>query len=123
GGLHKGGNECCMKNRWRRSARKIRKRFKRGLQKWNVRWQRNVKLIGGGSERGPAVLRKQGLKLLGRENIPGALCKAPSCNPDILHFLRHVRFSHNARLPCCICHCFFIVKVPSLQQRSQRYLP
>ena len=24
-GLHKGGNECCMKNRWRRSARKIRK--------------------------------------------------------------------------------------------------
>ena len=70
GRLHKGGNKCCMKNRWRRSARKTRKRFRRGLQKWNVRRQRNVKLIGRGSERGPAVLRKQGLKLLGRENIP-----------------------------------------------------
>ena len=109
-GLHKGGNECCMKNRWSRSARKIRKRFRRGLQKWNVRRQRNVKLTGRGSERGPAVLRKQGLKLLGRENIPGALSKAPSCNPDILHFLRHVRFSHNTRLPCCICHCFSLLK-------------
>ena len=59
-----------MKNRWSRSARKIRKRFRRELQKWNVRRQRNVKLTGRGSERGPAVLRKQGLKLLGRENIP-----------------------------------------------------
>ena len=75
GGLHKVGNECCMKNRWRRSARKTRKRFRRGLRKWNVRRQRNVKLIGRGSERGPAMLRKQGLKLLGRENIPGALSK------------------------------------------------
>ena len=49
-------------------------------------------------ERGPAVLRKQGLKLLGRENIPGALSKAPPCNPGILYFLRHVRFTHNTRL-------------------------
>ena len=61
-------------------------------------------------ERKPAVLRKQGLKLLGRENMPGALSKAPSCNPGILHFLRHVRFSHNTRLPCCICHCFSMLK-------------
>ena len=29
------------------------------------------------SKRGPAVLRKQDPKLLGRENIPGALSKAP----------------------------------------------
>ena len=110
GGLHKGGNGCCMKNRWRRSARKIWKRFRRGLQKWNVRRQRNVKLTGRESERGPTVLSKQGLKLLGRENIPDALSKAPSCNPGILHFLRHVRFSHNTRLPCCICHCFSLLK-------------
>ena len=34
--------------------KKTRKRFRRGLQKWNVRRQRNVKLIGRGSERGPA---------------------------------------------------------------------
>ena len=66
GGLHKGGNECCMKNRWRRSARKTRKRFRRGLQKWNVRRQRNVKLIGKGKrerarrakEVGPEAIRK-----------------------------------------------------------------
>src|SRR6185312_5863503 len=76
----------------------------------NVRRQRNVKLIGSGSERGPAVLRKQGLKLLGRENIPGALSKAPSCNPGILYFLRHVMFSHNTRLSCCTCHCFSLLK-------------
>ena len=90
GGLHKGGNECCMKNRWRRSARKIRKRFRRGLQKWNVRRQMNVKLAGRGSERRPVLLRKQGLKLLGRGNIPGALSKAPPCNPRNLNSLRHV---------------------------------
>ena len=59
-----------------------------------------------GSERGPAVLRKQGLKLLGRENIPGALSKAPPCNSGILYFLRHVRFTHNTRLSCCTCHAF-----------------
>ena len=88
--------------------KKDRKRFR--LQKWNVRRQRYVKLIGRGSERGPVVLRKQGLKLLGRKNIPGALSKAPSCNPGILHFLRHVRFSHNTRLMCCICHCFSLLK-------------
>ena len=95
-----------MKNRWRRSARKTRKRFRRELHKWNVRKQRNVKLIGRGSERGPAVLRKQGLKLLGRKNIPGALSKALPCNPVILHFLRHVRFTHNTRLSCCTCPVF-----------------
>ena len=50
--------------------------------------------------------RKQGLKLLGRENIPGALSKAPPCNPGILHFLRHVRFTHNTRLSCCTGHAF-----------------
>ena len=61
-------------------------------------------------ERKPAVLRKQGLKLLGRKNILGALSKAPSCNPGILHFLRHVRFSHNTRLPYCICHYFLLLK-------------
>ena len=80
------------------------------IQKWNVRRQRNVKLIGRGSERGPAVLRKQGPKLLGRENIPGALSKAPPCNPGILHFLWHVRFTHNTRLSCCTCHCFSLFK-------------
>ena len=93
-GLQKSGNECCMKNRWRRSARKTRKTFRRGLQKWNVRRQRNVKLTGRGSERGPAVLRKQGLKLLGRENIPGALSKAPPCNLRNLNSLRHVTVLH-----------------------------
>ena len=82
----------------------------RGLQKWNVRRQRNVKLIGRGSERGPAVLRKQDLKLLGRENIPGALSKASPCNPGNLHFLRHVRFTHNTMLSCCTCHCFSLFK-------------
>src|SRR6185436_4865033 len=99
-----------MKNRWRRSERKTRKRFRRGLQKWNVRRQRNVKLIGRESERGPAVLKKQGLKLLGRENIPGALSKAPPYNLGILHFLKHVRFTHNTRLSCCTCHCFSLFK-------------
>ena len=57
-------------------------------------------------ERPPPVIRKQGLKLLGRENIPGALSKAPPYNPGILHFLRHVRFTHNTRLSCCTCHTF-----------------
>ena len=88
--------------------KKDRKRFR--LQKWNVRRQRYVKLIGRGSERGSAVLRKQGLKLLGRENIPGALSKAPPYNPGILHFLSHVRFTHNTRLLCCTCHCFSLFK-------------
>ena len=88
------------------TRRKIRKRSRRGLQMWNVGRRRSVKPIGRGSERGPAVIRKQGLKLLGRENIPGALSKAPPYNPDILHFLRHVRFTHNTRLSCCACHVF-----------------
>ena len=109
-GLHKGGNECYMKKRWRRSARKIRKRYERGLKKWNVGRRRNVRLTGRESERGPAVLRKQGLKLLGRENIPGALSKAPPCNPGNLNSLRRVRFSSNTRLPCCTCHSFSLFK-------------
>jgi len=46
------------------------------LKKWNVRRRRNVKLTGRGSERGPAMLRKQNPKLLERGNIPGALRKA-----------------------------------------------
>ena len=92
GGLQKGGNECCMRNRWRRSANKTRRISGRGLQKWNVRRRRNLKLTGRRSEREPAVLRKQGQKILGRGNIPGALSKAPPCNPGNLNSLRHVRF-------------------------------
>ena len=46
--------------------KKTRKRFRRGLQKWNVRRQRNVKLIGKGKrerarrakEVGPEAIRK-----------------------------------------------------------------
>ena len=53
-------------------------------------------------EAGPEAIRKG--------NIPGALSKAPSCNPGILYFLIHVRFSHNTRLPCCTCHCFSLLK-------------
>ena len=90
GGLRKGGNEYCMRNRWRRSVRKTKKISGRGLQKWNVRRRRHVKLTGRRSERGPTMLRKQGLKLLGRGNIPGALSKAPPCNPRNLNSLRHV---------------------------------
>ena len=36
-------------------------------------------------EAGPEAIRK--------EKYFGALSKAPPCNPDILHFLRHVRFT------------------------------
>ena len=53
---------------------------------------------------------KYSRKLFGRENIPGALSKAPPCNPSILYFLRHVRFTHNTRLSCCTCHCFSLFK-------------
>jgi hypothetical protein len=35
------------------------------------------------------VLRKQGPRLLGRGNIPGALSKAPPCNLRNLNSLRH----------------------------------
>ena len=80
-----------------------RKKNQEEIQKRNGRRQKNVKLIGRGSEKGPAVLRKQGLKLLGRKNIPGALSKAPPYNPGILYFIRHVRFTHNTRLSCCTC--------------------
>ena len=69
-----------------------------------------MKLTGRGSDRGPAMLRKQDLKLLGRENIPGALGKTIPYNPGILHFLRHVRFSHNTRLPCCTRHYILLLK-------------
>ena len=43
-------------------------------------------------ERGSVVQRKQGPKLLGRENIRGVLSKARPCNPGNLNSLRHVRF-------------------------------
>ena len=33
GGLRKGGSECCKRKKWRRSARKIKKRSKRGSQR------------------------------------------------------------------------------------------
>ena len=69
-----------------------------------------MKLIGRGSERGPGVLSKQGLKLLERENIPGACSKAPPRNLGNLHFLRRVRFRHNTRLSCCTCHCISLLK-------------
>ena len=92
GGLQKGGGECSTRNRWRKSARKTRKISGRGLQKWNVRRRRNVKLTGRRSERVSAVQRKQGLKLLGRENIRGVLSKARPCNPGNLNSLKHVRF-------------------------------
>ena len=94
GGLQKGGKECCTRKRWRRSARKTRKISGRGLQKSNVRRRRHVKLTGRRSERGPAVLRKQGPRLLGRGNIPGALSKAPPCNLRNLNSLRHVTVLH-----------------------------
>ena len=89
---YKSSSQSSTQNRRRRSARKTRKIFGRGLKKWNVRRRRNVKLIGRGSERGPGVQRKQGLKLLGRGNIPGALSKARPSNPANLNSLRHVRF-------------------------------
>ena len=41
---------------------------------------------------------------------PSALSKAPPCNLGILHFLKHVRFTHNTRLSCCTCHCFSLFK-------------
>ena len=94
GGLRKGENEYCMRNKWRRSVRKTKKISGRGLQKWNVRRQRHVKLTGRRSERGPALLRKQGPKLLGRGNIPGALSKAPPCNLRNFNSLRHVTVLH-----------------------------
>jgi len=69
-----------------------------------------VKLIGRGSKRGPGVQRKQGLKLLERENIPGAHSKAPPRNLGNLNFLRRVRFRDNTRLSCCTCHCISLLK-------------
>jgi hypothetical protein len=105
GGQRKGGSECCTRNGWRRSARKTKKRSERGWRRWNVRRQRNVKLIGRGSERGHVVRRKQNQMLLGRGNIPGALSEAASCIPGILYFLRHIRCSSNMRLPCCTYQC------------------
>jgi hypothetical protein len=75
-----------------------------------------VKLIGRGSERGYAVRRKQGPMLLGRGNIPGALSKAPKCNPGILHSLRHVLGLVLARgyRVVCTCHCNLLFMVTSI---------
>jgi len=56
------------------------------------------------------VQRKQGLKLLERENIPGAHSKAPPRNLGNLNFLRRVRFRDNTRLSCCTCHCISLLK-------------
>ena len=60
----------------RRSARKSKKRSAKGFRKWSVRRRRNGKRIGRGSEKGHGVQRKQGPKLLGRENILGALSES-----------------------------------------------
>ena len=56
--------------------KKEKKRSAKGFRKWSVRRQRNGKRIGRGSEKGHAVQRKQGPKLLGRENILGALSES-----------------------------------------------
>ena len=61
-------------------------------------------------ERARRAKEAEGLKLLERENIPGAHSKAPPRNPGNLHFLRCVRFRHNTRLSCCTCHCISLLK-------------
>src|SRR4026207_2591718 len=66
GGLRKGGSECYKRKKLRRSARKIKKRSRRGSQKWNVGRRRSGKLIGRGSERGAAGGRGGGPGRLGR---------------------------------------------------------
>src|SRR6185436_13169495 len=91
-GLRKGGSECCKRKKWRRCARKTKKRSRRGSQMWNVGRRRSVKLIGRGSERGPAVRRRRGPRLLGRGSILGALSRWLSCNVRISYSLRHVRY-------------------------------
>ena len=100
GGLRKGGSKCCTRKKWRRSARKIKKRSRRGLQMWNIGKRRSVKLIGRESERGPAMRRRRGLRLLGRRSILGALSRSVSFNVRISYSLRHVRSSSSTRLPC-----------------------
>ena len=59
-----------------------------------------MKLTGRGSERGHAVRRKKGPKQLGRANILGALSRVASCNPGILHSIRHGRSRCNRNLSC-----------------------
>ena len=76
GGLQKGGSEYCTRKRKRRSTRKSKKGSAKGFRKWSIRRRRNGKRIGRGSERGHAVQRKLGPKLLGRKNILGALSKS-----------------------------------------------
>ena len=76
GGLQKAGSESCTRKRKRRSARKSKKRSAKGFRKWSVRRRRNGKRIGRESERGHAVQRKLGPKLLRRKNILGALSKS-----------------------------------------------
>ena len=88
GGLQKGSSECCTRKKWRRMTRKIKKRSGRGLQRWNVGKQRTVKLIGRGSERGPAVRRRRGPRLLGTGSILGALSRSLSFNVRISYIVK-----------------------------------
>ena len=55
--------------------KKDKKRSRRDSQMWNVGRRRSVKLIGRGSERGPAVRKRWGPRLLGRGSILGALSR------------------------------------------------
>ena len=80
---HVGGEARWAAERWQQILHKEhmeekRKKDQEHIQKRieQVRRRRNMKLTRRGSERGPAVLRKQDTKLLGRGNIPGALSKA-----------------------------------------------
>jgi hypothetical protein len=108
--LGKGGSKCCKRNKKRRSARKSKRRSGEGWRRWNARRWRNVKLIGRGSERGHIVQKEAGPDAIRKGKYPGALSKAPPCDPGILHSLRHVRCSSNTRLPCCTCHCTLLFK-------------
>ena len=109
GGLQKGGNKCCMKNRWRRSEKdqeEIQKRIaeveRQKAEECEADRERKRERARRAKEAGPEAIRKG--------KYPRCTSKAASCNPGILHFLRHVRFSHNTRLPCCICHYFSLLK-------------
>ena len=72
----------------RRSARKIKKRSRRGSQIWNVGRRRSVKLIGRESERGPAVRSRRDPRLLGRGSILGALSRSLSFNVRISYSIK-----------------------------------
>ena len=52
------------------------------------------------NERGPAVRRRWGPRLLGRGSILGALSRSVSFNVRISDSLRHVRSSLNTTLAC-----------------------